>query len=115
MDFKYRAEQDLTSRVYTEQNGGQVLAPKSYDKPPKVLILNEEGKFEIRQHRPLAACSKHVSKKVTMLAFRKCESMGPGELWKKNEVVQKVNFDRMSVVGKSHEFENSTASPPCGV
>ena len=47
MDFKYRAEQDLTSRVYTEQNGGQVLAPKSYDKPPKVLIVNEEGKFEI--------------------------------------------------------------------
>ena len=24
-----------------------MLAPKSYDKPPKVLIVNEEGKFEI--------------------------------------------------------------------
>ena len=47
MDSKYKNEDDLTIRGYTEENGGQVLCPKSYEKPPKLLIVNEEGKFDV--------------------------------------------------------------------
>ena len=58
----------------------------------------EEANLKNRQHRPLAYCEKVRSKRGSMLAVLKFESIAPIEL-AQTGVVQKGSFDRMSVLG----------------